>query len=263
MASGGGDGGYGERQDKLDADKAAARSKLNELFGIAPTALQTPKVDRSKFYGPTTGNGYNGEMQTPFDQEGYDAALATANSQKADPAAAAANKSALDALYSTTRDNAYTAGKRRIDEQKATAGRDLKFELFARGLNGGSSDIDQNALLGRTYTQGITDLGAKADTVATQLRGDNEQARLQLLQSIDSGMDQSSALSSALGQMKVNADRSAADATGTALGDLFANAGLIYQQNRVAQGKQNALNTSAANNPLFYTKGSSGVLSGG
>ncbi len=262
---GGGDGGFSERQDRTDASKARARSALNVLFGVAPTVAVADMPDRASFTtNTTTGSGQDQQVgPTVFDQAGYDAAVAAA--QHANDAAASdatTNKAGLDALFQTTRDNAYTAGKRRVDEQKTTAGRDLKFELFARGLNGGSTDIDQNALLGRTYTQGLTDLGAKADGTATQLRGDNEAARLQLLQSIDSGMDQGSAISSALGQMKVNADRAASDATGTAIGDLFANTGLIYQQNRVAQGKQNAANAWATTAASAARPATSGARSG-
>lgn len=255
---GGGDGGFGARQDAQDRQKTEARAKLNAQFGIAPTTgYSINRVDFTKpgSYGvDANGNPIN---DGGFDQAGYDAAMG-AEAGLSDEAAK--NKAALDQLYADTRTNAYTAGKRRIDEQKDSAGRDLKFELFARGLNGGSVDVDQNALLGRTYSQGLTDLGAKADAAATGLRSDNEQARLNLLQSIDSGMDENSALSSALGQMKVNSDKAAADATGLSLGDLFANTGLIYQQNRVSQGVQNALNASRTAG-LFLPRGSSGSLS--
>ncbi len=258
MSGGGGDGGYGARQDKIDADKTAARSSLNELFGIAPTVAPGASVDRNKFVTPGGGNLYNGDMADGFDQAGYDAAVAAAGGDKINTTKADAAKLALDKLYSTTRDNAFTAGKRRIDEQKSDAGRNLKFELFSRGQNGGSTDIDQNALLGRTYAQGITDLGARADSVATGLRGDNEKARLGLLQSIDAGMDGSSAVSSALGQMRVASDQAAADATGTAIGDLFGGTGLIYQQARTSQGRLAAGNQYGAS-PLF-ARGSSGSL---
>ena len=258
---GGGDGGYGARQDKTDADKAAARASLNALFGIAPQSSSVATPDRAAFVRPgLIGNEYNGgNVADVFDQAGYDAALGSVGAAKGNTDTATANKAALDSLYADTRTNAYTAGKRRIDEQKQQAGRDLKFELFARGLDGGSVDIDQNATLGRAYTQGLTDLGAKADSTATSLRSANEQARLGLLQSIDSGMDQGSAVSSALGQMRVNSDKAAADATGTALGDLFANAGLIYQQNRVSQGVQNAQNAARAAG-YYLPRGSSGTL---
>lgn len=259
---GGGDGGYGARQDAIDAEKTKARASLNALFGIAPST--SAPIDRASFTKAggdlgglnDAGEPVGGAGATEFDQAGYDSALSAQSGLGAD---AAKNKAGLDALYASTRDNAFTAGKRRVDEQKDAAGRDLKFELFSRGLNGGSTDIDQNALLGRTYAQGITDLGAKADSMATQLRGDNEKARLGLLQSIDSGMDGNSAVSSALGQMRVASDQAAADATGTALGDLFGGTGLIYQQARTSQGKLNAANQFAAN-PLF-ARGNSGTLS--
>jgi hypothetical protein len=263
MSGGGGDGGYGARQDKIDADKTAARASLNALFGISTPGSTTSAagVDRAAFtrqgvpthtYSEGAGDVYSPNSE--FDQAGYDAAVAAGNSTLGTDATK--NKAGLDALYASTRDNAFTAGKRRIDEQKGNASRDLKFELFARGQNGGSTDIDQNALLGRTYSQGITDLGAKADSVSTALRGDNERARLGLLQSIDNGMDGSSAVSSALGQMKVASDQAAADATGSAIGDLFGGTGLIYQQARTSQGK---LAANAAN-PMFTTRGSSGSL---
>lgn len=258
---GDGDGGYGARQDKIDADKTAARAKLNALFGVAPSGTNTPTAPtRSAYLNlPASGSGEYGQEAGGFNQPALDAATAATAADIANLGAEAAiNKAGLDKLFADTRTNAFTAGKRRIDEQKADAGRNLKFELFSRGQNGGSTDIDQNALLGRTYAQGITDLGAKADSVATGLRADNERARLGLLQSIDNGMDGSSAVSSALGQMKVASDQAAADATGTALGDLFGGTGLIYQQARTSQGRLNAANQYGSN-PLF-ARGSSGSL---
>lgn len=210
---GGGDGGYQDRQDAIDRDKASARARLNELFGVGDTQ------------------------------------------------AAQANKTAADGLYSKVRSDAFTAGKARVDDQKAKAGRDLKFELFAKGLNGGSVDVDQNALLGRTYSQGLTDLGAKADATAADLRGNDTAARLQLLQSIDNGMDQGSAVSSALGQLKVNSDKAAADATGSNIGDLFANAGLLYQKSQASQGRAAANAWWRQNGGAYLPRGTSGNLS--
>lgn len=266
--SGGGDGGFGARQDAQDAAKARARDQLNILFGVAPTSAYTANVDRNAFYTPGAAmpvergdGGVSWEAGDPiFDQAGYDAAVAAANASNGD---AAKNKADLEALFGQVRTSAFDAGKRRLDESKGQAARDLKFELFARGLNGGSVDVDQNALLGRTYSQGIADLGGKADTLQSQFKGDNEAARLQLLQSIDSGMDAGSAVSSALGQMRVNADRAAADAIGTNVGDLFSTAGLIYNQNRVAQGRQNAGNWWATQNTSGGNRsGGSGARTG-
>lgn len=261
MGGGGGDGGYGERQAQQDRQKQQARDALNVLFGVAPSG-QAAGVNRADFYTPGSSfAGDSGQSEAPlvFDQAGYDAAAAGVTDLGAQ---AARNKAALDALYSGVRQNAFDAGKRRIDEQRSTAGRDLKFELFARGLNGGSVDIDQNALLGRVFTQGLTDLGARADATATQLRTGDEQTRLGLLQSIDNGMDQGSAISSALNQMRNNADRASAEATGTTLGDLFADAGLLYQQGRRARGEQTALDYARSSGLRGPTRAPSSVTRG-
>lgn len=141
---------------------------------------------------------------------------------------ATANKAARDSLYSTVRTNAFDAGKRRLDEAQTDAKRNLRFELLAKGLDGGSVDVDQSARLGRKYNEGIIDLGAKADTVRNDLKTADEAARLGLMQSIDSGMDQGSAMSSAIRQMSNANDAASANAVGTSVGDLFGSAGLLY-----------------------------------
>lgn len=229
---GGGDGGASARQAEIEKNKAKARESLNRQFGIfgdAPTRSQFVST-RVVGVDPETGNQNN---ETFIDEGAYQAALADYNDQKAQNEASGGR----DALYQSVRDNAYTAGKRGLDESRDQAARQTKFELFARGLNGGSEDIDQNALLGRTYSQGLLDLGAKADAAKSQFKSDDETTRLNLLQSIDAGMDAGSASSSAMNQMRNNADRAAAAAQGTSLGDLFANSGLIYTQSQAAKGK--------------------------
>lgn len=188
---GGGDGGATARQQQIEAQKTAARERLNTLFGAS---------------------------------EGSDEA--------------AQNRAARDELYSTVRTNAFDAGKRSLDEDYQKAQRQNKFALFAQGLNAGSEDINQNALLGRTYDQGLLDLGAKADAAKAGFKANDESSRLQLLQSIDAGMDQSSAISSAMNQMKNNYDRQLADANTTELNDLFSTSGALYTQSQAAKGKQ-------------------------
>jgi hypothetical protein len=259
MGGGGGDEGYEQRQRETEAKKQRAREQLNVLFGAGPvtsgsagaqgTAPAVAMPTREAFTRPGQkrfeGNdetGINGSMfdegDTFFDQAGYDAAMGKANAGIEMGKSAEANRGARDSLYQTVRDNAFTAGKRRLDENQADAARRLKFELFATGQAGGSGDIDQNALLKRTYNSGLMDLGAKADAAKAQFRGDDENTRLQLLQSIDAGMDEGSALSSAAQRMQVAADRASADASGTALGNVFDTAGLMYEQSQASRGRQ-------------------------
>ncbi len=234
---GGGDGGYQERQDAQDRQKQLARNALNVAFGVAPTAST---VSPAAFSGGSSGAVDADGMpyaSAPYDQAGYDAAIGAESGQSSE---AAKNRAALDALYGSVRTNAYNAGKRGLDEGRENAARDTKFELFARGLNGGSVDVDQNALLGRKYTEGLTNLGGKADSAAADLRTGDENARLTLLQSIDNGMDQGSAVSSALAQMRNNSDKASAEAIGTDVGDLFSDGAFLYSQGRKARGEQSA-----------------------
>lgn len=212
---GGGGDDYGRQQAAQEQKKQQARYALNAIFGATPGAAPNP----DDFYDAPS---YQRSLQA------YNAALPDVEK----------NKAAIDALYTKVRGDAFDAGKRRFDEDRDNAQRDLKFALFAQGLNGGSVDVDQNATLDRTYSQGLLDLGGKADAVRAGLRGNDEQTRLGLLQSIDAGMDQGSALSSALQQLSVNSQKAASEAQGASIGDLFADAGLLYTKSNAARGAQ-------------------------
>lgn len=235
---GGGDGGAEKRQAEMEAKKQAARDVLNAQFGIAgsepkkedfyktQTVYDSRAVDKTdKGAAPRTPR----EVRV-FDQEAYDKAVQNRN-------LALTNSSARENIYTGLRDDAFSNGLRQLDEAKNQAARKNKFELFARGLAGGSEDINQNALLGRTYSQGLLDLGAKADLVKSDAKSSDEMARLNLLQSIDSGMDAGSVSSSAISQLNNSAERAAAQAFGTGLGDIFATTGLLYNQGQAAKGK--------------------------
>lgn len=270
---------YNAAAARQNADKQAARNAVNAAFGIAPSmdgitpaAYTTTNNGRLEvnpwtgFVGDSAydpggtmldglfGGAHNLQQHTKYDQNAYDATIAAYNQEVAD---AAKNKTARDTLYDQVRADAYNAGKTSLDDSRTTAARNNKFALFAQGLNGGSQDIDENALLGRTYDQGLLDLGSKADSAEAGLKAGDEQSRLGLLTSIDNGMSTSDALTSALNQMKTGADQAEAAAKGTNLGDLFANAGLLYTKSQAARGMQ-------AGNLWFNTQyPQSAQLSGG
>lgn len=225
---GGGDDGYSARQAETEQRKQEARDRLNVSFGVSPSELVAhPRQNgRSEFLPSKMRDQIKAAREAEF---------------QAMSASAERNKSARDALYGTVRQNAFDAGRRGLDEDREDAARDMKFALFANGLNGGSVDVDENAKLGRVYSQGVLDLGAQADAAKTDLMSNDEQTRLGLLQSIDAGMDQGSALSSALNQMRINSDRAASQAQGTSLGNLFGDAGLLYSKTNAARGRQSGM----------------------
>jgi hypothetical protein len=254
---GGGDGGAGARAEEQERRRAQARDALNLYFGVAPTSGGPRREDFTRA-GSTSGEGdgaFTPNDPGSFDQAGYDAAMA-AFSQSAEQAQR--NKSALDALYGGIRQKAFDSGKMRLDEDNTAAQRDTRFELLARGLGGGSVDIDQNAALRRIYDQGRLDLGSRADAAATAFRTNDESTRMQLLQGIDSGMDQGTAISSALNQMRNNSDRASAEAQGTTLGNIFGDAGMLYGRDRRARGERRANATwdTQSSNPYSMGRGS-------
>lgn len=265
---GGGSSAADNAAARQAAEKQMARNAINAAFGIAPSmdnitpdALKNTSSGKLK-WDPVTGqfsgvggHGLMGEevlnpgggfvtslfggspksVHSVTDFTAYNNAKAEYDKEVAD---AASNKSARDALYDQVRSDAFGAGKTSLDDNKTTASRNNKFALFAQGLNGGSADVDESALLDRTYQHGLLDLGAKADAARSGLQSADESARLGLLTSVDNGMSTSDALTSALSQMKTGADQAEAAAKGTALGDLFGNAGLLYTKSNAARGAQ-------------------------
>ena len=234
---GGGAGDIERASIEAEGKKQRARNALNAAFGTSPLAPPNP----------------DDYLNAPS----YQAALQDYEQAKAE---AGKNQSAIQGLYQGVRDSAFNAGKRGLTENYDRAARDNKFALFAQGLNGGSVDVDENALLKRTLDQGLLDLGAKADAAKADFQGNDESTRLGLLQSIDAGMDQGSALSSALNQMKVNSARASAEAQGTSLGDLFGEAGLLYTKTNAARGRQAADNWWQNYMPARGSRGSNGII---
>lgn len=234
-SGGGGDGGAAARQQQIERQKQLSRDQVNALFGNAPNSADLYTTTTKRVTGRTSATQRN-----PDGEDVYDTTTALDPTFNDLTTKATTNKAARQALYDTVRQNAFDAGKTGLDENKTNAARNTKFSLFAQGLNGGSEDINQNALLDRTYNKGLLDLGAKADATRTDMQSNDEKTRLGLLQSIDSGVDQSSAISSAINQMQTNADRAASEAQGNTLGDLFAESGLLYNKSKAAQGRQAA-----------------------
>lgn len=167
---------------------------------------------------------------------------------------AATNLAGREAAYDRVRDSVYDVNKQRIDDDAETAGRKLKFALLRSGNAGGGLDIDQNAMLRRTYDKGVLDAGNLGDAASNQARSADEASRLDLLSRIDAGMDQTSAMQGAAAQLRASGDAAIANARGQSLGNIFNDAGLLYQANEIGQGRQDARN--------WYNRGLYGKVPG-
>jgi hypothetical protein len=163
---GGGDDGYEKRQQGIEQSKAQARAKLNAMFGAVtdPAALGLPSDPKDAYFREKMNLNPSTPLLVPDEvasqDPGYGQFMEGMNNRLNDVSTTTAqNAQARDGLYQTVRDNAFTAGKRALDEKQQDAARKLKFELFATGQAGGSGDIDENAKQKRTYNQGLIDLG--------------------------------------------------------------------------------------------------------
>lgn len=83
-------------------------------------------------------------------------------------------------------------------------------------------------------------VGTLADTAGSETRRSDEAARLDLLSRIDSGMDQSSAISAALQQLATAGERQLNQAKGQTLGDVFTSVALLNEARDVGDARTRA-----------------------
>lgn len=110
-----------------------------------------------------------------------------------------------------------------LGEDRKDATDSLTLQMARQGLSGGSTDIEGNAKIGRAYNQGVVDIGNQTDQMVRALEGQDEEARLQLLDSISQGMDAETAVNLAGTRLKTGLDNSIAQSRGRLIGNVFQN----------------------------------------
>lgn len=238
---GGGDGGAAQREQARQAQQDKAVAAVNRIFGVASNPTVGTIPDKNQFM-VSQSNGDGAPTQS-FDQSGYDKALGDYNeqlaAQKADQAAPG-NKAARDVMYGKVRGDVFDYNKNKLDFDKGTAARQMKFFLAGQGLSGGSSDIDQNAEIQRRYDTGLLDIGNRADAAGNDMRSNDERARLDLISRVRAGMDQGSAVSGALTTLDNNAKLSRDSALASTINNVFGDLGNVYANSKLTQGMRNA-----------------------
>lgn len=109
-----------------------------------------------------------------------------------------------------------------LNKQHDTAARNLKFALARSGLTGGSTQVDQNTLLGQDYQQGLLKAEQAAQGAGASLKSSDEDARQKLLTLATSGLGLTDAASQASQSLANDLDANRATATADNLGDMFA-----------------------------------------
>jgi hypothetical protein len=122
-----------------------------------------------------------------------------------------------------------------LNRQKADADRGLKFALAKSGLTGGSTQVDQQRLLGENYSRGVLSAEQKALGQGASLEAADQDARARLISLATSGLDATTAAQQAAASMRSNLQANQSTAQADALGDVFGTFNQFAQQARDAQ----------------------------
>lgn len=115
-----------------------------------------------------------------------------------------AAKAQRDALYGTVGTDTRNYYSQQLEEDREAARRALDFQKARTGVAGSSQGIDMDSEFQKRYDRGLLDVSNRADSAASGMRTSDEQARLGLISKVASGIDQGSAVSSAMSQLQTN-----------------------------------------------------------
>jgi len=151
-------------------------------------------------------------------------------------------KTARDQLYSTVETDTRNYYANQLEEDRAAARRQIDFQKARAGTAGSSQGIDLDTEFQKRYDRGLLDVANRADTAASGMRTNDEQARLGLISKVAGGIDQGSAVSSAMAQLQSNLDNSRNEAMTGRMGNVFSDLIGGYTAGQTAAGIQQAKN---------------------
>lgn len=111
--------------------------------------------------------------------------------------------------------------QRDLDEDKADSDRNLKFALARNGVIGGSTQNDQQEVLGKEYGKGLLAVQQKALGVGSQLESADQDARARLIALATSGLDATTAAQQAAASMQTNLENTKSTALTQEIGNFF------------------------------------------
>ena len=230
MGSSAGDGGASQRKAQEDQRVSAATDAINAMFG---------KGQGAPIYGakPQTSRGRGFSLDLPAQVIGYDTA---ARDKVAADREALYSKIGLDQKAKLTDD---------LNTDRTKTEREIRFGMARNGLSGGSADIDANSEVLDQYNKGLLKATQNADSTVNSARSADEKTRVNLINSIRSGLDQGSAVSVAQEGMANNAKAAADEANSASLAGFFDSLGSLQR----ARSYQGAL-TAAAGTPAATAK---------
>lgn len=210
----GGDGGAAQRKAAEDERQSGAISSLNRIFGMGSATAP----DKANYTKPRAGAGgflapfFDGVPE--FDQAGFDAAQSEFDASNGKP-------NAREGLYSKIAADSKALQLDDLGRDRGLAERDVGFDLARRGLSGGSREIDTSREIGDQFNRGVLTADNNSQGVANDARMSDEKTRINLINSIRSGMSDSDATSAAFNSMQNNANQAANNAKTQNIGGFF------------------------------------------
>lgn len=245
MDSGGGDAAG--RAAAVEKQKSEAIAQINAMFGIEdPNLPGEPQANQfmrggtaPRYAQPAAGLSavFQPSVGGTLDETG----LAKAKDDWTNHFNVAGNKTSRENFYTKIGEDLKTLNMKKASEQKEIADRETEFQLARQGLDFGSVDVDQKALLKRKYDEGLREASLGADQVVSKARTNDEGSRMSAIDRIVNGMDATSAMGTATQSLETNRRNSAIDAALGTTGDIFDNAGLIYQTDRSLKRQKAAI----------------------
>jgi len=126
-----------------------------------------------------------------------------------------------------------------VRRQQKVAGRRSKFGLARSGLSGGSQAVDQGRTLAEEFTEGLMKAERGAQSGLANLKGQDEQARLQLLSLAQTGLKSGTAAARASEAIRSNLAGATATGLQSDIGDVFGKtANLFRAQEEAAERRR-------------------------
>lgn len=162
------------------------------------------------------------------------------------------NSDATKKMYGDKRDAITTINTNSVNDQYKNTERSLRESLAARGMGGGSADIDGQSALTKAANAGRMQAAEMGKSAYSDMINQDNALKNDLLMKARAGLDATQASDMAIQQRDSVANRYNNQANQSAIGDLFSNIANSY----IGSQRQEGINNGMRYNPYGYSRSS-------
>lgn len=138
-----------------------------------------------------------------------------------------------------------------LNRQQAIAGRNLKFSNARSGVTGGSTAVDQGALLGQETAQGTLAAQQQVGSAVAGLQSKDEATRQQMISLAQSGGDIGNAATQTANALQANLGNAKGANVAQGLGDVFGGVAQDVNQAQTAAALRSGIYAGTARASLY------------